>query len=353
MSLKKTKPFTNIRLFILFVTVVTAAVLVATTVDRQQHPYYAKMIRAVQQTREAQQQLGIFADSIGVLQNTQMDPLRTGLIGVEFSPITTTLGHLQAKQIAAHAGFAALYIRWFHASGLTKGQRIAIHGSGSFPSLILSAIIASEVYGLRPVIMSSAGASSFGANQPELTYWDMEQYLYKNGYIQHKTQYAAPGGQNDNGASFWPGGLQRVKQAAQRNRLSLHIPKDFDHAVQNKIDFLETYRPIALFINIGGNETGVGRYPCASRIPAGLIRERIDCRDENAGLIHYFADRNIPVINMLHIEELAGRHQISLSPQTGPSSTEHAIYYTQKSNKWLAGMALILIVGMLIYLRSK
>ncbi len=140
----------------------------------QRHPSYDTMKEAVdkmQQTFNINRQL---FDSLHIEIDPLTDPLLSGYIGIEFSNITTTIGHLPAKQLATNPDFAALLVRWFEDLSLSAGEIVIIQASGSFPSLVIAAIISCESYGLKPIIFSSAGASSYGANRSELTYWDIE-----------------------------------------------------------------------------------------------------------------------------------------------------------------------------------
>ena len=139
-------------------------------------PYYELQVAAAQQMQRCIDSLK-FASIMPVAK--KLDPNQTNLIGVEYSPITTTLGNLKAKRSSTNPDFAALIVRWFHEIDLKKGDIIAIGGSGSFPALILATICAAEVMKLKPVIILSLGASSYGANRPNFTYLDIENFLFQ------------------------------------------------------------------------------------------------------------------------------------------------------------------------------
>ena len=321
--------------------------------ERHDHPKRKIMIRAADQMIEAISRVSNLRIEKDLPINITHDPLRSGFIGTEFSPITTTLGSLPAKQTALNPDFAALYIHWFNQLGLENGDRVVIHASGSFPALSISAIIAVQKFGLEPLIFSSAGASSFGANLSEFTYWDIENTLFLKDIIHFRTQYATPGGQNDNGMSFWEGGMQIVKEAAQRNQYPLHIPPDLQAAIDDKIKIMQQFEPFQLFINIGGNQAAMGRSPCGLDIPVGLITSTINCDEPNSGLIQLVNKRGIPVIHMLDIREIAVQHGISLEPERIGTQGESQLYTTEIRHTWLiAGSPLFVLLNLAIVIKN-
>lgn len=97
------------------------------------------------------------------------------LIGPEYSLITTTLAPKEAKQLSTHTDFAAVCVEWLLQAGVRKGNQIAVNLSGSFPALNIAVLSAVKAVGAEPVITSSVGASTWGANDPRFTWLDMEK----------------------------------------------------------------------------------------------------------------------------------------------------------------------------------
>jgi len=56
-------------------------------------------------------------------ENNEFDPNQTGLIGLENSPLTTTIGNLQAKRTATNPALAALMVRLIRKPGWTGETR--------------------------------------------------------------------------------------------------------------------------------------------------------------------------------------------------------------------------------------
>ena len=86
-----------------------------------------------QKVRAAQLHLSLWREQNGTAASVESDPWKCGLIGVEWSGITTTLGDLSSKRTSCNPAWAVQFSRWFEELGLKPGDRIAIYSSGSFP----------------------------------------------------------------------------------------------------------------------------------------------------------------------------------------------------------------------------
>ncbi len=319
---------------------------------REFHPAYRAMVeasatmhRAIQVIREERT-----LQDIPILSG--LDPARTGFIGTEFTPITTTLGNLAAKQTSAQPDFAALLVRWLYELPLQPGDEVGIQCSGSFPALNIAAIVACETLGLQPVISASVGASSYGANLPGFTYPDMEQILFRRGIIHHRSELVTPGGNQDNGSSFYHTGMELVRQAVQRNGYPLTVPKDLTEAIQRKIALFTRQHRIRCFINIGGNQTALGEGTAAALLPGGVVRRHASSLQPNSGLIFYFLRRGIPVIHLLDIRGLASRYGLPIAPGRFIPPGLHLPYFRTRATRPLAIFSLMLLVLMMFFLKK-
>ena len=93
-----------------------------------------------EKVRSAQLHLSQWRQQNDTAASTQSDPWDCGLIGLEWSGITTTLGDLGSKRTACNPAWAVQFGRWFREQGLKPGDHIAIYSSASFPGLLLNAI---------------------------------------------------------------------------------------------------------------------------------------------------------------------------------------------------------------------
>ena len=69
----------------------------------------------------------------------------TGMIGIRYTGMTTTLGVLEAKRTSTHPDFAALAVDLLQQCGAQNGDRIAVNLSGSFPALAISVLSAAAL----------------------------------------------------------------------------------------------------------------------------------------------------------------------------------------------------------------
>src|SRR3990172_10723891 len=109
--------------------------------------------------------------------DTEADPTNSGMLGLSSSITTTNTGSLEAKRTSLNANWAAVVVELLYEAGVTRGRTIAVGVSGSFPALNLATFAAAEMLDLEVVSIASVGASSWGANIPNLTWLDMERIL--------------------------------------------------------------------------------------------------------------------------------------------------------------------------------
>jgi poly-gamma-glutamate system protein len=311
---------------------------------------YPEMCSAAQQMTatfpviaEARGQAGYAVDPV-------VDPLASGFIGIEFSPVTTTLGELRAKQLSTSPDFAAMIVKWLASQKPDPGATVVIHGSGSFPALLTAAIIACETIGVEPLILTSAGASSFGANLNGFLYWDMERVLFEQGLIQHRTVFATAGGTGDNGSSFWPGGLEEVVEAGRRNGLEIRYPESLQQSIDTKLEFIDTRGPVAALINIGGNHAAQGH---SSRpFPAGFFQAGAQPDSSGDGLLAVISKRGIPVAHLLQLRPLAV--SAGISPELGNyRAGKSGLYYTKKTARTVTSLALVIILAGIFLVQNR
>jgi len=110
------------------------------------------MLEAYDAIRECQREKGLTFDR-------SSDINMTGLIGLEFSPLTTSLGSLEAKRTTTNPNLAGLIVFLLEESGVKRGDSIAVGASGSFPALIVAVLSATRVMDLKPLVICSLGAS--------------------------------------------------------------------------------------------------------------------------------------------------------------------------------------------------
>ena len=105
----------------------------------------AAALRATRLMAEALEALKPCAAARGVVIDPSTDLNRTALIGLEESPITTSLGQLEAKRTSANPNFAGCLVRMLDEAGVRSGDAVAVGASSSFPGMILATIAAALI----------------------------------------------------------------------------------------------------------------------------------------------------------------------------------------------------------------
>ena len=282
----------------------------------------------------ATQEIQKYRQELNIPIDPMLDPLQTGFIGVEITPLTTTLGNLEAKQTTLNPDFAALLLRWMVELNFHPGDRIALQLSGSFPALNVAVIIACETLGVQPLISSSLGASSFGANLPQFSYLDMENQLVKKGIIHHSSELVTGGGNNDRGDLMWNDSDSLLKRIVQRTGHSLLQPESLMEAIRAKWRFYNSEGNPKGFINIGGNHASLGNCQHSHRFTTGVVLKEKACQHPERGLLMVFFENKIPVIHILDIRSLAVRSGLPLLPEANQSAGSSDVYFTTGHPLW-------------------
>jgi poly-gamma-glutamate system protein len=278
----------------------------------------------------------------------------TGMIGQDFSEITTTLGNLEAKRTSTNPNMSAVIVDMFNELGLQPGDRIAVNFSGSFPSLNIATMCAIEKMNLEPIIISSIGSSTHGANDPELTYLDMENYLYNEGLITNKSAYFSIGGMYDIGKEMNPAIKEKIVERIKGYGYKLFYDDDLIHNINARYEIYNKVDDIKCFVNVGGNDASFGDSNVMVYVDCGIITELPE-KDNSTGLIQLFLRDNKPTIHILNIKSLATKYGLPFDPLPLPSVGEGGVYYTYKYNKVLATILIMIafIILCKIYWKNK
>ncbi len=252
-----------------------------------------------------------------------LDPNQTGLVGDEFSPLTTSLGDATAKRTAANPAFASVVTRYLRDAGVGKGDVVAIGASGSFPAFILATLCAVKVLELEPLAIYSVGSSMYGANLPGFTFADMLDGLRADGLLPYRFIAVAPGGDRDSGRGVLFD-EEGATLTAEARRIGLPLVGGGDLATgirQRLVLFTRAAegRPIRCFVNIGGASANYGGTEASLRVPPGLVRDPGPIpADPTRGLLFEFVARGIPVIHLLYVRGLAEANHLPYDPVPFP-----------------------------------
>ncbi|MDX2414902.1 MAG: poly-gamma-glutamate system protein [Bacteroidales bacterium] len=294
--------------------------------------------------RDLKEDKGVKSDAFSNVANSFM-------IGDEWSDITSSLGSLEAKEISTNPDFAALIVRFLNEAGLKKGDRVGLILSGSFPSLAISSLAALQTTGMEAIVMSSLGASTYGANQPEVTWIDMEKALIRRGGLEFESSLVSMGADNDNGYGLFGEGPEIITRAAERNNIELYIPGSLVESIKHRVEILNNSN-ISLLINIGGNQASMGNCSHTLGIPNGLNKEMTHCNDSERGVISRMNEAGIPFVNMLNMKDLSSRYGIDGAPGIRYSGSTN-LYSSTTSNKLAISIILLLGLIPIWFLRNR
>lgn len=278
------------------------------------------------------------------------DPAQTGMVGRLMTSVTSNDGHLPSKQVTTNPNFAAAVVQMLQEADLEQGDVVAIGASGSFPAMNIHVLAAVETMKLQPVIISSASASQWGANDPELLWVDMERELVDRNVFRHHSVAASVGGVEDRGIGISKRGREILHDAIQRNELPFIEPANYLDSVNQRMALYEQHaagRPIAAYINIGGGTTSVG-----TKVGQAKFRHGVNLTPPPGELAHdsvmaRFSADGVPVIHISQIRRLAQQYGLPEVLTEMPAIGEGEVYSPRRYNRWLAGGLLLGILAAL------
>ncbi len=286
-----------------------------------------------------------------VLDDFANDPNHTMLVGTQFSHITTDRGDLDSKLSTLNPNFAAMIVDMLLEADVSRGDTIAVTLTGSMPGANLALYSACSAMGITPVVISSVGASQWGATDPYFTWLDMESALAEHSIFPYRSKAASVGGGGDVGRGLTRKGKELLWEAIYRNDLPLIQEESLSGNIKHRMDIFRQSVPsfnYTAFVNIGGGAAAVGPAINAKLIPHGVsIPGELNKLTGNS-VIRSFAKKQIPVIHLLNIQELLTDYQLPIAPIPTPTPGEGALFSTPKYNPYVTISALLLAVGLLI-----
>lgn len=313
--------------------------------------WYSDKLRAAILAEDAAAYIKNFRLKNSVFIDAVNDPNETALIGQEFTLITTDRGKIESKLSTTNPNFAAIIVDMFLEAGLRKNDVIAIGYTGSFPGLNIAVLAAVEEIGLKPLIITSVGASNFGANDPYFTWLDMEKFLYNKGVFSNRSLAASIGGGVDIGRGLSPEGRKLIINAIKRNDVEFINEKYLEKSIESRMNLYNKYadgREIKAYVNVGGGIASLGATVNGKIIRSGLS-EVLDLQNYPVrGVIIQMALKKIPVIHLLNISKLLQQYGLPNSPVPLPDPGEGEIFTQQKYNVTLTFFVALLLAAVLI-----
>ncbi len=333
----------NLPLFIVALITLVFIILELNSKAKVKTQYFEEKLAAAEMTAQSFAAIKNCVNRLNIPIDRINDPNGTGLIGLQHSPITTERGDLTAKLTSTNPNFSALMIDLIKISGAKENDIVAVAFTGSFPALNIAVLSALQILKLKPVIITSVGASMWGANYPDLTYLDMEKELYDLGYTGFRSAAASLGGEDDVGRGLSPEGREMLESAITRNNILQLDIGDVNNAVQKRVaKYLEHGQP-KLFINVGGGSAAMA----GTEIRSGYFRPHEIKNGQN--LVAYFSSSGVGVINLVDINHLASIYRLPVAPMPMPSAGEGLLFYEMRYSVVQAIIYLSILIIILFF----
>ena len=290
------------------------------------------------QIREHRRELGLSIQEL-------FDPTESGLIGKTMTPLTSKPALVETKQLSLHPQFPAAVVSMLQAAGVRKGDVIAVGWTGSFPGLNVALSSAVETLELEPIVVASVTASQYGANQPELTWLDMESRLHEAGLISFRSKAATIGGPLDSGKGMSKDAKNLAIAAMDRNDVSQLKTKGLSQSIDRRMKVIDRNakgRPVVAYINVGGGVASCGGRD--GRFETGLQKSEnaneVDC------VMQRFCERGVPVIHLARPHELASKFDLSSDVESW-ASLNTPLPTQAPPNQFLA-LAMLVLLGLVL-----
>ena len=245
------------------------------------------------------------------LADTVRDPGRTGVIGQQFSPVTTTIGYEDAKELSTKPGWASWLVRELVGRGIWRRAKVAVSFSGSFPALNIAVLAALQELDSNVKCISSVGASSWGANEPGFSWPEMERLLKEEGVLKIGSSAVTLGGTGDRGAEFSQYGLDMAMKSVKRSLLPLIKPVQLRDAVMKRLRFYGNPADYFCYINVGGSQASMGGGARLRFNHGGWFFDPMPVKGDPSGVMDRFLEAGVPCLNLLFLEKLDEREGIT------------------------------------------
>ena len=333
-------------------------------VEAQNKELYEEMIEASNLAKQAMDAIKEYKINNGIALSEE-DILETGMIGTgSKTTITTTEGVLEAKRTTCNPEWAAVLVKVIKKAGLKEGDEVGMIFSGSFPALNICAMAASQVCGLKSCIMASIGASYYGANQTECTFFDMSNYLFDLGIFNKKVDYYSLGGADDIGYTFKEPFRTEIIDRINNSSSEFIYYEDYKENIDNRLKILSEDVPnMKLMINCGGSIVAYGEglnvfffflffNGYKNRI---TLNEVIDNRGKNYGLLQCERLMGVDIFSMRDIKTLSKNYGIPYDPSMMPEIGSSDVFYENNYSLVypIIGLFLSIVAGAILFMDRK
>jgi poly-gamma-glutamate system protein len=268
---------------------------------------------------------------MGLWPGAEIDPNRTGLIGQEYTPSTTTAATLANKRTATNPDFAAALVRLLAGEGIGSDSTVLLVQSGSFLGANIAALTALEALDAKVVLVLSLGSSQWGANDPELNLLEIWGLLHERGVVDTVPVAVVIGGAGAVGGNMEPDGLDRLRPSfARHDEVPLVEVRPTSAVVARLREMIATAAggedEIDLMIKTGGSVVSVGACRENYLMPTGLVPRPRECSG-TPGLFYLVGDDRLKMLNILAMKQLAAELGLPYDPMPMPALGQNPAVY--------------------------
>jgi len=316
--------------------------------------WYKEKMEAAILCKKATQTIKYYRYGNAKFINSFNDPNETGIIGHEYSPITSEKGSFSAKSTVTNPNFAALTVHFLKELDVKEGDYVAVGMTGSYPALNIAVCAALQTLKLKPIIISSVSSSSWGANDPEFTWLDMNKVLCDSGIISFKSVAASVGASGDIGRGLSLEGVEMSKIAIKRNNAKLICCDSIKFNVTLRMHIYDSCaggKPIKAYVNVGGGVASMGSTKNEGHIPSGLNKKMsLQNFPEKIGVVYEMAKRDIPVIQLLDVHALAAAYDLPIKPIPLPLPGSGELFESKKYNLFVLAPITFVLLALIIFI---
>ena len=350
----------NCLLFIWFITLILLVVctFIFTKVTKLDDELYNKMYEASNLANVAYGKIKEYKINQGI-EISEDDILKSGMIGSsKRTAITTTEGVLEAKRTTCNPEWAGMIVRIMYENGIKENDKVGAIFSGSFPALNICVMAAFQVYNVDSIIFASIGASYYGANQEECTFFDMCEYLKECNVFNKTVDYFSLGGADDIGNDFHNVNVRtNIINKIKASNVNYIEIENYKENIDYRLNILkDNINEMKLFINCGGTLVAYGEgldafsktgFIKGSNVIASF-NQIINNRNSKMGLLECIHRLGIDILSMKDIKTLSIKYGLPYDPvkiEIGSSD----VFYKKKYNIVFPIIGVVFSIGCLIY----
>jgi poly-gamma-glutamate system protein len=266
----------------------------------------------------------------GLWPGAKIDPNATGMIGQEYTAMTTSAATLANKRTATEPDFAAALTKRIAGMGIGTGDKVMVIQSGSFLGADIAIIAALETLGADIILLPSLGSSQWGANDPELNVLDILSLLLDRGVIHTQPLALVLGGAGAEGRNMEPGMPDFLRADIARHGVRFVDHPDLKAIVDELAGLVDTasggLQNLKLVVKVGGSAVGVGDCPENLKFETDIRPRSVGCSGTTPGLL-YLPGEEAPILHLLNMMALADQMGLPYDAQPlPPVGTNTAVY---------------------------